>query len=532
MDTEGRVFLLCGDEPPMQTQITTMLTQRVERLSSRFRVTFAMILQLRRFARGGVKVEDVMGSSFLENGRALQRPALRRDLARCCEELERLPPIDCVLGEPSIEEYAALEEEARACGSQLHEQLYQPQLRGKAFCVGRCLRVWKTGEFASSFGVLLGLADAAERALDVAVLSPGDLVNTAGSRNNGASQLTLSDLCVQIQAGWVVKRTVVCLDHVVQLFDHCLALGVCSLCLESAAGGRPADGLAAVGQEMLRLALAGIEQPLVLSKVMNSRHVDIGQHDVLQQQQRLQHGQAASKCHTCPMREAHLEESSSRRALAAEIEDLGRQLGAESLGLLPQLQAREQVLRLLGCLDSDGLITLKGRVATEVLCSDEVTIVEVLVHGVLEGATPAELASAVSAFVFPDKADEKTENMPLPKSLARIREAMLSHHRRIEGFLRERCVDVDPEEYAKSCNVAFMGIAYRWACGEPLAEIMKDTWLQEGTIVRAIVRAEELLRKLQDVARLLGKLPLREACMEAAHLIRRDIAFTPSLYLE
>ncbi|CAJ1335449.1 unnamed protein product [Effrenium voratum] len=82
------------------------------------------------------------------------------------------------------------------------------------------------------------------------------------------------------------------------------------------------------------------------------------------------------------------------------------------------------------------------------------------------------------------------------------------------------------------CCISLRGIAYRWASGESLSEIMKDSQFQEGAIVRAIVRAEELLRKLQDVAKLLGNRGLHDVFSEAADLIHRDIAFVPSLYIK
>jgi len=286
----------------------------------------------------------------------------------------------------------------------------------------------------------------------------------------------------------------------------------------------------ALGRELLRLASEGGTQPLVLNKV--SRQVDIEAHDTLQRQRRLQQLQESSRCHTCPLRAAHFEQSLTRSSVAAEIEDLDKELGAESLGLLPQLHAREKVLQALGCIGKDGLITLKGRAATEVLSGDEVTILEIVFHNVLDGSTPEYVAAAISAFVFPDKVDEEAQEVPLPKPLIRIRDAMLQHHKRIENLLREHGVDVDPEEHSRMCNVALMGIAFRWACGESLANIMPDTWLQEGTIVRSIVRAEELLRKLQDVAKLLGNMKLRQVFKEAAELIHRDIAFVPSLYIQ
>ncbi|CAE7677549.1 SKI2 [Symbiodinium sp. CCMP2456] len=104
LDSEGHVFLLCGDEVPDQKQITRMMTSKAEPLASRFRVTFAMILQMKRFAETGVRVEDLLGQSFLENARACRRPEARRHLKDRMLQLEALPAVQCILGEPDIQE--------------------------------------------------------------------------------------------------------------------------------------------------------------------------------------------------------------------------------------------------------------------------------------------------------------------------------------------------------------------------------------------------------------------------------------------
>ncbi|CAE7237607.1 SKI2, partial [Symbiodinium sp. KB8] len=104
LDSEGHVFLLCGDEVPDQKQITRMMTSKAEPLASRFRVTFAMILQMKRFAESGVRVEDLLGQSFLENARARRRPEARRHLKDRMQQLEALPALQCILGEPDIQE--------------------------------------------------------------------------------------------------------------------------------------------------------------------------------------------------------------------------------------------------------------------------------------------------------------------------------------------------------------------------------------------------------------------------------------------
>ncbi|CAE8589775.1 unnamed protein product, partial [Polarella glacialis] len=103
LDTEGHVYILCGDDLPAQKQITGMMTNKAEPLNSRFRITFAMILQLKRFSQSGVRVEDLLGRSFLENARAMRRPEVRRDLACRTEQLGSLPTVQCIFGEPHME---------------------------------------------------------------------------------------------------------------------------------------------------------------------------------------------------------------------------------------------------------------------------------------------------------------------------------------------------------------------------------------------------------------------------------------------
>eukprot|EP00439_Symbiodinium_sp_Y106_P029935 s6437_g3.t1 len=115
LDSEGHVFLLCGDE--------------AEPLA-------------KRFAESGVRVEDLLGQSFLENARARRRPEARRHLKDRMQQLEALPAMQCILGEPDIQElsfndYAAFEDEARILGSQLHMRLYDSKSRDRIFCPGR-----------------------------------------------------------------------------------------------------------------------------------------------------------------------------------------------------------------------------------------------------------------------------------------------------------------------------------------------------------------------------------------------------------
>ena len=56
--------------------------------------------------------------------------------------------------------------------------------------------------------------------------------------------------------------------------------------------------------------------------------------------------------------------------------------------------------------------------------------------------------------------------------------------------------------------------------------------MQEGIIVRTLVRMEELLRKLRVIAQEVQHEPFEDLVNECMHLIHRDIVFAPSLYYD
>eukprot|EP00405_Crypthecodinium_cohnii_P033930 CAMPEP_0206532624 /NCGR_PEP_ID=MMETSP0325_2-20121206/4493_1 /ASSEMBLY_ACC=CAM_ASM_000347 /TAXON_ID=2866 /ORGANISM="Crypthecodinium cohnii, Strain Seligo" /LENGTH=450 /DNA_ID=CAMNT_0054029137 /DNA_START=148 /DNA_END=1497 /DNA_ORIENTATION=- len=450
-----------------------------------------MILQL---SQRSMQVEDVMGSSFAENARAAGLPTVKRHIRKRREELSTVPHVRCIYdSEPApIEEYAIVEEEARRTSRGLNEFLLKPTVRDKVLTPGRVLLAWKDPGFASSPAVFLGPgADPGTKTLRILVLLQD---GSCDGESDGEEPEDLIEERIKLE---------VSPQGILQAMDQVLDLDP----------ARESGDWTGVGQELLRMVSGGLLAPLSLQKVMK---VDLTAHDLELKLKRVLQLQEQSICHSCHLRSRHFQQNKARADIAADIEDLERQLGSGSLHLLPQLKAREAVLKELSYINGDGVVTLKGRAAIEVLSGDELTIAEIVFHNIFDTAGPREVAAAVSAFVFPDKVDEESEDLKLPPPLAKLRDAMLAHHHRIDVILRKYRVDIDPEEYSKMCNIGLMGIAYRWASGEALAKIMPETWLQEGTIVRAIVRAEELLKKLGDVAKLLGNMRLREVFLEAA----------------
>jgi len=55
---------------------------------------------------------------------------------------------------------------------------------------------------------------------------------------------------------------------------------------------------------------------------------------------------------------------------------------------------------------------------------------------------------------------------------------------------------------------------------------------QEGTIVKTIQRLDMLLKDVKNAAKVMGNMNLCKKLEEASQLIKRDIVFVSSLYLE
>ena len=158
-------------------------------------------------------------------------------------------------------------------------------------------------------------------------------------------------------------------------------------------------------------------------------------------------------------------------------------------------------------------------------------LTEAVFQGVLDPLNPMEIAAVCSSLIFQDRrAAEDISELPSAartavsemKSIA----AMLASAQSDSGI--ETVVEDFVAEYLK---FGLSTVTYEWACGVPFVDICRLTEVQEGTIVRTLVRLDEVLRELAKIAKVTGDAALFEKAEEASVLIKRDICFCSSLYL-
>ena len=224
----------------------------------------------------------------------------------------------------------------------------------------------------------------------------------------------------------------------------------------------------------------------------------------------------------------------------------------KSMSLFPDFQQRLEVLTLLGyvernehALDGTGggggggggtggdagssecVITRKGRAACELNTCDELLGTEILFNNVLEPLNPPEVAAMLSALVFQEKNDLEEA---LTSRMEVARASMMQILEQITTLQELKAVEVDPDS-RPVLNFGLCTVVYQWARGVSFKDITGLTEFQEGSIVRAITRLDELCRDFQNAAVVIGNPSLYNKMEAASQCIKRDIVFAASLYI-
>ncbi|GIX64619.1 DEAD-box family helicase [Babesia caballi] len=521
LDSFGSVYIFCPDEPPDLQDLTTMMFEKSTRLESRFRITYNMLLQVH--SREHMNITEMMLKSFKENNKMKNLPIFKRDGLRKRQELLTLPKVDCIYGEPSIEEYHKLDAYSRRIAHSLHANLWNHRESAQIFKTGRVLMVHSVGYCnTSSYACIVASSKGQELELKVLLLlpelydeslAPGPVHNTISAHNHAEIKFALCESIDVANVSFVYNNVV------------------------NVKGMHPALGptrdigialLAGVASELHRLVETGKLELLVFNKQLKQTSLQF--YGVVLKQRDIYHDMALNRCTKCHLKDKHYSVQSRVEACRRELEQIDEHLREESLHAYDEMIAKVEVLKQLDFLDEHGRPTVKGRIATYLTTGDEITLTETIVQNVLSGLEPEECAAVLSAFVHNDRAPEK--EVPAPtQAIQRARDIVVDLHNKVDVVQRALNVNVLREDHAALCNFSLSYVIYQWAIGTPFSEIMQFTDLQEGHIVRAITRLDELCRKIGQVANINGDEALQSKIEKVSNAIKRGIVFMPSLYL-
>ncbi|EAR99296.2 DEAD/DEAH-box helicase family protein (macronuclear) [Tetrahymena thermophila SB210] len=256
-----------------------------------------------------------------------------------------------------------------------------------------------------------------------------------------------------------------------------------------------------------------------------------------------QDGYERSLCFTCNKKIEHFKLISQKNELQIEFDNLIKVLDEDDLAQHKNFQARLNLLKQLNYFDEDDLPQLKTRFAKEI---DNIYVSELIVQGIFDELDEAEVVAILIGFVtqYNKKYNESDydpsedyENHGFQYSLnffdayTKTKEIL---NKIIQLEIDNEIIIVGKIEEALSeiFSPQLMKVAYEWVRGKDFLQVSLLTDVEEGSIILSMLRLDNLLKNIKNSAQYIGNNSLSlkiESCQEK---MRRDIIFAQSLYLE
>jgi ATP-dependent RNA helicase HelY len=225
----------------------------------------------------------------------------------------------------------------------------------------------------------------------------------------------------------------------------------------------------------------------------------------------------AHPCHGCAEREDHARWAERFYRLTRDTDALQRRVLNRTHTISRTFDRICALLDELGYLDGEA-VTHHGRRLAAVYTELDLLAAECLRRGVWEGLAPADLAACVSVLVFESRQSDDAAAPRLPPGAPR---EALAETVRIWGALEARERDHRIES-PREPDLGFAWATHRWATGQSLDTVLRETDLQAGDFVRWTKQVIDLLGQVAVAARL-DEHGVGATAHRAADLLRRGV---------
>lgn len=556
LDNIGTVVVMCRDEISEEKDLKHVIVGSPTRLESQFRLTYTMILHLLRVEE--LKVEDMLKRSFAEFHAQKKLPEKQQLLM--LKLAQPTKDIECIKGEPAIEEYYEMATESEKHMDHIQEAVMQTNAAQKYLTPGRVVVVRSQSVQYHLLGVVLKTPSGGSKQYIVFVLKPDSPSSAQNPATLGRLQEKESgDLS---QGYFIVSKknreneeyfsgptsrkgkgdikitlphsgTAAGVNYEVLGIENKEFVSICNCKIKIDLVGLleiPSNSTySRTVQELLKTKPDGKKYPPALDPLKDLKLNNMRLVEEYHTCNNLLEKVAQNKCHGCIKLQEHISLVKELKKHRAEVDALKYQMSDEALQQMPDFQGRIDVLKEIGCIDADLVVQIKGRVACEMNSGEELICTESLFENQLDDLEPAEAVAIMSALVFQQR---NTSQPSLTPKLALAKNRLYETAVRLGELQAHFKVAVNPEDYVND-NLKFglVEVVYEWAKGTPFADICELTDVPEGLIVRTIVRLDETCREFKNAAAIMGNSALHKKMEIASNAIKRDIVFAASLYV-
>ncbi|KAL7296485.1 hypothetical protein TKK_0009926 [Trichogramma kaykai] len=536
-DDTGTVIILCKKKVPYEKDLRDMTLGAPQNLISKFKVTYSMVLHLKRLSEA-ISIGDMMRRSFKEVRTLSSQEKNKAELDKIIQLIEDVPPL--AENQKMLENFYEVAINFLQEWSDLRPYMLESTKAVKALVEGRILIITHKHHY-NKLGIFLGFQKKTKVTLySVLVLTSVDeeqdaIVDQKSDKWHNIMYLSKT-MYYQPKDNSIHEILTVPASSIIEVTNHTINVNVKLILsdwekrqIPRFKDAPPGPSCQTAAEELKKLSHEvqhnpNLLQPFLDLRLSNNYNFEIQTRNILMGsfiQQLFELRNSISKINNF---EEEFDKVFKYKELQLKKIDLLKKLSDEYLSNYPEYVSRVQVLRELKYIDHEDRVTLKGRVALE-MGTYEILITELVLDNIITNWEPEEIASMLSSLVFnksfeEDKDEDITRLNELKKEIDKV-------YKRLVEIERKHYLEPIPQPSFQLARVV-----YEWARAKSFAKIMELTDIQEGIIVRCIQQLNEKLQDVRNAAIIIGHPALKEKMEEASTKIKRDIVFTASLYIQ
>ncbi|RYI98487.1 MAG: RNA helicase, partial [Actinomycetales bacterium] len=223
----------------------------------------------------------------------------------------------------------------------------------------------------------------------------------------------------------------------------------------------------------------------------------------------------AHPCHGCPDREDHARWAERYFKLDRDAQTLKRRVEQRTNTVARTFDRVCDVLTALDYLDGEK-ITERGQPLMRLYSELDLVAAECIRVGLWDDLDPSELAAVLSVLVFEARRPDDASSPKIPGGGVRaVVGEMVKLWGSLDALERENKLD-----FLRRPDLGFAWVAYRWAEGDELDDVLMVSDLAAGDFVRWMKQLIDLAGQVADAA---GPTPLRENAREVVRRLRRGV---------
>ena len=238
-----------------------------------------------------------------------------------------------------------------------------------------------------------------------------------------------------------------------------------------------------------------------------------------------------TKCWGCDLLSYHITQVETHAYFKKEMDGILKVLSGGVDEKENDFNIRNSVLMEYKIIDSDLNLLYKGKVAAK---ADNIILCEFFFSGYISVLTDCELLALLSVFCLNEKAGGNVEDCSkqYSENFTKASNFIYDETEKLLAIEIEKGIVVEDNTIEKRTNYKFYEMVYDWADQKSFAEVIEESTIDEGIVVKMIMSVNRQRQRIQEMATFVGDNSLAERVKGMQDLIIRGIVRMQSLYLE